>query len=99
MSSQVGLVGARNDWLVPRGLLGEVWVDSWLSWGGSLRLAVTCSGSCGFATRVVGSLGRLATACGACGRMEILGDLLGSCWFLCGLAAIRGELVATLGVS
>ena len=56
-------------------------------------------GSCSFATRVVGSLGRLVTACGACGRMEILGDLLGSCCFLCGLAAIRGELVATRGVS
>ena len=42
-----------------------------------------------FATRVVGSLGRLVTACGACGRVEIPGDLLGFCWLLCWLVATR----------
>ena len=42
-----------------------------------------------FATRVVGSLGRLVTACGACGRVEIPGGLLGFCWLLCWLVAIR----------
>ena len=49
-----------------------------------------------FATRVVGSLGRLVTACGACGRVEIPGGLLGFCWLLCWLVAIRSwRLVAT----
>ena len=49
-----------------------------------------------FATRVVGSLGRLVTACGACGRVEIPGGLLGFCWLLCGLVATRSwRLVAT----
>ena len=53
-----------------------------------------------FATRVVGSLGRLVTACGACGRVEIPGDLLGFCWLLCWLVATRSwRLVATRGDS
>ena len=57
MSSRVGLVGARSDWLVPRGLLGEVWVDSWLSWGGSRRLAGACSGFMQFCDSGRGFLG------------------------------------------
>ena len=53
-----------------------------------------------FATRVVGSLGRLVTACGACGRVEIPGGLLGFCWLLCWLVATRSwRLVAARGDS
>ena len=62
MSSRVGLVGARNDWLVSRGLLGEVWVDSWLSWGGSLRLAGACSGFMQFCDSCRGFLGETRDA-------------------------------------
>ena len=57
LSSRVGLVGARSDWLVPRGLRGEVWVDSWLSWGGSRRLAGACSGFMQFCDSGRGFLG------------------------------------------
>ena len=57
LSSRVGLVGARSDWLVPRGLLGEVWVDSWLPWGGSLRLAGACRGFMQFCDSCRGFLG------------------------------------------